>query len=135
MCGLTRRRDRRALGRTIGRGQHFGSFHEHKKSGQSVLPIPKRLAHEYGAPGGGCQALLPLRLRKEDGFDQVLLIAMTGYGQDDDRRRSREARFDDHLVKPIDLAELEALLRRGPGRAGCQALILWLHLFGPAHGN
>ncbi len=58
------------------------------------------------------------RLRKEDGCDQVLLIALTGYGQDDDRRRSREARFDDHLVKPIDLAALEALLRRGPeGRA------------------
>jgi CheY-like chemotaxis protein len=54
------------------------------------------------------------RLRKEDGCDQVLLIALTGYGQDDDRRRSREARFDDHLVKPIDLATLEALLRRGP---------------------
>ena len=35
---------------------------------------------------------------------------MTGYGSEDDRRRSRAAGFDGHLVKPIDFDELERLL-------------------------
>jgi CheY-like chemotaxis protein len=40
----------------------------------------------------------------------VLLVALTGWGQAKDRIRSREAGFDRHLVKPIDFAELEELL-------------------------
>ena len=35
-----------------------------------------------------------------------MLIALTGYGQEEDRRRSREAGFDHHLVKPVDLDRL-----------------------------
>ena len=35
---------------------------------------------------------------------------MTGWGQDEDRRRSHEAGFDHHLVKPVDPADLERLL-------------------------
>ena len=38
------------------------------------------------------------------------LIALTGYGQETDRRRALEAGFHEHLVKPIDLADLEKLL-------------------------
>lgn len=41
----------------------------------------------------------------------VLLVALTGWGQDDDRRRSREAGFDRHLVKPVDADLLDDLLR------------------------
>jgi len=41
----------------------------------------------------------------------MVLIALTGWGQEDDRRRSREAGFDDHLVKPVDYAALVTLLR------------------------
>ncbi|HEY2774882.1 MAG TPA: ATP-binding protein [Candidatus Binatia bacterium] len=41
----------------------------------------------------------------------VTLIAMTGWGQDEDRRRSREAGFDYHLVKPADVHALGTLLR------------------------
>ena len=41
---------------------------------------------------------------------QALLIAVTGYGQESDRRRTREAGFDHHLVKPLDPAALFALL-------------------------
>ena len=37
---------------------------------------------------------------------------MTGYGQEEDRRLSREAGFDAHLVKPLDLEELHELLAR-----------------------
>jgi DNA-binding response OmpR family regulator len=46
----------------------------------------------------------------------VALIALTGWGQEDDRRRSHEAGFDYHLVKPVDVEELQALLASLPGR-------------------
>jgi CheY-like chemotaxis protein len=38
------------------------------------------------------------------------LVALTGWGHEDDRRRAREAGFDDHLVKPAEIGALEALL-------------------------
>jgi signal transduction histidine kinase/ActR/RegA family two-component response regulator len=50
------------------------------------------------------------RLREQVAPEHVLLVAMTGYGQDGDRRNSHEAGFDAHLVKPVDLAALEKLL-------------------------
>lgn len=50
------------------------------------------------------------RLCQESGKDRMLLLAMTGYGQEEDRRRSREAGFDHHLVKPVDLDKLRGLL-------------------------
>lgn len=50
------------------------------------------------------------RLRQEPGLNQMSLIAMTGYGQEADRRRSQEAGFDGHMVKPADPIEIEKLL-------------------------
>ena len=50
------------------------------------------------------------RLREVARRDRVTLVALTGWGQDEDRRRVREAGFDHHLVKPVDLASLQALL-------------------------
>jgi PAS domain S-box-containing protein len=44
----------------------------------------------------------------------VRLVALTGYGQDADRRRAAEASFDDHLVKPVTAEHLERLLRELP---------------------
>jgi CheY-like chemotaxis protein len=40
----------------------------------------------------------------------VLLVAVTGWGQDSDRERSQQAGFDLHLVKPVDLAKLQTVL-------------------------
>jgi two-component system CheB/CheR fusion protein len=40
----------------------------------------------------------------------TVLVAITGYGQDDDRRRSREAGIDHHLVKPVAPETLQKLL-------------------------
>jgi CheY-like chemotaxis protein len=42
-------------------------------------------------------------------------VALTGYGQDEDRRRSKEAGIDVHLVKPVETNALEQLLSRLPG--------------------
>jgi len=50
------------------------------------------------------------RLRALPGIEQAVLIALTGYGQDDDIRQAREAGFDHHLVKPTDLDAIERLL-------------------------
>jgi signal transduction histidine kinase/ActR/RegA family two-component response regulator len=51
------------------------------------------------------------RLRGDPGLPGLVLIALSGYGGEEDRRRSREAGFDHHLVKPCVLEELELLLR------------------------
>jgi signal transduction histidine kinase/CheY-like chemotaxis protein len=50
------------------------------------------------------------RLRAQSGFEEMLLVAVTGYGQDEDRRRSHDAGFDLHLVKPVDSAVLKNLV-------------------------
>jgi CheY-like chemotaxis protein len=50
------------------------------------------------------------RVRAEPWGKGTVLIALTGWGQDEDRRRSRDAGFDLHVVKPVDLAALEHLL-------------------------
>jgi CheY-like chemotaxis protein len=49
------------------------------------------------------------RVRSELGRD-VLLVALTGYGQPEDRARALDAGFDVHLTKPVDFARLEQLL-------------------------
>ena len=56
----------------------------------------------------GCE--VARRLREVARPDRVTLVALTGWGQDEDRRRVREAGFDHHLVKPVDLASLQTLL-------------------------
>jgi PAS domain S-box-containing protein len=70
--------------------------------------------------------LLDLGLPVKDGYDvaselratpygaAATILALSGYGQEQDRRRSREAGFDHHLVKPVDCAVLLDLLARGP---------------------
>ncbi|MEN0036848.1 MAG: ATP-binding protein [Cellvibrio sp.] len=50
------------------------------------------------------------RIRAKSWAEKTLIIATTGWGQDEDRRKSAEAGFDSHFVKPVDLAELMTLL-------------------------
>jgi PAS domain S-box-containing protein len=51
------------------------------------------------------------QLREERACEGTVLVALTGYGQDDDRRRSRAAGFDHHLVKPVTPDAILAVLR------------------------
>ncbi|HEX6864459.1 MAG TPA: response regulator, partial [Thermoanaerobaculia bacterium] len=53
------------------------------------------------------------RIRGEPWGKEMLLIAQTGWGQEEDRRLSREAGFDAHLTKPVDHLKLLKLLTRG----------------------
>ncbi len=54
------------------------------------------------------------RIRAQAWGKRITLVALTGWGQDSDRRRSQEAGFDSHLVKPLDLDKLTQLLARLP---------------------
>ena len=59
------------------------------------------------------------RVREKSWGKDIVVIALTGWGQDDDRRKSEEAGFNGHLVKPVDydkLLELLAALTTNPGR-------------------
>ena len=51
-------------------------------------------------------------LRQSSWSRNVQLIALTGWGQEEDKRRAVAAGFDHHLTKPVDLHRLEALLKR-----------------------
>jgi signal transduction histidine kinase/ActR/RegA family two-component response regulator len=82
---------------------------------------PEVVLLDIGLPRmDGYQVARLLRERPE--METVLLVALTGYGQDEDRRRSQEAGFNAHLVKPVDLDALRAalahsgLLARGGAR-------------------
>ena len=55
---------------------------------------------------------LAQRLKADPRLDGLILIAVTGYGQDVDRRRSRDAGFDGHLVKPVDVDVVDEMIRR-----------------------
>lgn len=56
----------------------------------------------------GCE--LARRLRQEPELEGTVLVALTGFGQEEDRRRIKEAGYDYHLVKPVSLETLESLL-------------------------
>ena len=53
---------------------------------------------------------LAKRLREQQPTGDAVLIALTGYGQAQDRERSEQAGFDHHLVKPVEIERLSALL-------------------------
>jgi PAS domain S-box-containing protein len=55
------------------------------------------------------------RIRDQPWGRGMVLVALTGWGQEEDRRKSQEAGFDAHLVKPVDHAALAKLLAERPG--------------------
>ena len=70
---------------------------------------PELLLIDVGLPGmNGHEAAR--RLRELPEIDDAMLVAVTGYGQEDDRRMSREAGFDRHCVKPLSPQDLTSLL-------------------------
>ena len=73
---------------------------------------PAFILLDIGLPGMDGYAVAQ-RLRTEAICEDSVLIAITGYGQEDDRRRSSEAGFDHHLVKPVDYDALVSLIHQG----------------------
>ena len=84
--------------------------------GETALEIARQFSPDIVVLDIGLPRLSGLevarRLRHDLGLRDTLLIAMTGYGQEEDRRRSQGAGFNAHLVKPVDFGELRALLER-----------------------
>jgi PAS domain S-box-containing protein len=82
--------------------------------GQAAVPAvfdfhPDVVLLDLGLPGmNGYEVAREVRSRPE--FAKLVLAAVTGYGQEEDRRRSREAGFDHHFVKPVDPKDLDSLL-------------------------
>jgi signal transduction histidine kinase len=76
--------------------------------------LPEVVVSDIGLPGlDGYE--VARRIRRLPGMQNALLVALTGYGSDEDRMRSRQAGFNHHLVKPADPLDLLHLLagRRG----------------------
>jgi DNA-binding response OmpR family regulator len=112
---------------------------DNKDSADSLAMLLQLTGHEVFVAHDGHSALVAVELRRPDvvlldiglpslnGHDvcrwirqqpwgkTTVIIALTGWGQEEDRRRSQEAGFDGHLVKPVDhghlLALLESLIR------------------------
>jgi CheY-like chemotaxis protein len=70
---------------------------------------PDVIVMDIGLPEiDGCE--VARRIRGMPDLAGVRLLALTGHGRDEDRQRTRDAGFDHHLVKPVDLDELERLV-------------------------
>jgi CheY-like chemotaxis protein len=64
---------------------------------------------DIGMPGmDGFEVARQVRQRVD--FNNIMLIALTGWGQTEDRNRTRAAGFDHHLVKPANITALQSLL-------------------------
>jgi PAS domain S-box-containing protein len=71
--------------------------------------LPTHVLMDIGMPGmDGYEAARRLRAKHPD--NAFRLIAVTGWGQEEDRQRAREAGFDEHLVKPVGVRELKTVL-------------------------
>ena len=92
--------------------EHVGNTVELAYVGSDVLDKvrefkPNVIILDIGLPDiSGYEVAELLRKEKFDGK----IIALTGYGQDDDKKRVEAAGFDDHLTKPVGLADLQAAL-------------------------
>jgi signal transduction histidine kinase len=78
---------------------------------------PEVILCDLGLPGMDGFAVAQA-VRADPALQATRLVAVSGYGQDEDRQRCREVGFDAHLTKPIEFADLERLLARPPGGNG-----------------
>jgi hypothetical protein len=99
--------------------QTMGFEAESAHDGMEALEAVERLAPDTVLLDIGLPRLngyeVARRLRERGG--RQLLIALTGWGQEEDRERARAAGFDHHLVKPVDLEQLSRILQANPQAA------------------
>jgi PAS domain S-box-containing protein len=97
-------------------GHQVHTVHDGLSVSQAVRDFrPEIILLDIGLPGMTGYEVAK-HLRAQPALDSLVLAAMTGYGQDEDRRRSQEAGFNYHLTKPLDPSKLEALIGMSPGR-------------------
>jgi PAS domain S-box-containing protein len=91
-------------------GNHVCTAHDGPSALEAAATfIPDLVLLDIGLPGMDGHEVAR-RLRQLSGLEEAVLVAQTGWGQDEDRRRSHEAGFNHHLVKPVSPAALQALL-------------------------
>jgi CheY-like chemotaxis protein len=71
---------------------------------------------DVGLPGDVDGYEVARRLRAELPGRRILMLALTGYGQDQDQQRAKAAGFDYHFTKPIDLEQIETVITEWHGR-------------------
>jgi len=73
--------------------------------------LPDLILMDLGMPRmDGFEAARRIRMLPQG--DRITMVALSGWGQEEDRRRTREVGFDDHLVKPVSPADLREVLHR-----------------------
>jgi len=107
---------------------------DNEDSAETMAMLLEALGNEVRVAHDGAQAveqaeafrpsvvLLDIGMPRVDGYEaarriraqawgrDMVLVALTGWGQDEDRRRSQEAGFDRHLIKPVDIDALQQVL-------------------------
>ena len=85
-------------------------------SGTAALEAAERLQPQVAVLDLGMPGMSGLevaqRIREAPWGAAMVLIALTGWGQEEDRRRTKDAGFDHHLVKPVSPEKVEELVRR-----------------------
>ena len=76
--------------------------------------LPEVVVCDIGLPGDMDGHALARAFRREPALAATYLIALSGYGQDEDQQRAREAGFNRHLTKPVAIDELQRLLASLP---------------------
>jgi CheY-like chemotaxis protein len=83
---------------------------------QAELFKPEIILLDIGLPKlNGYEVCRTIRSRA--GGKDVLMVALTGWGQEEDRRQSKDAGFDEHLVKPVEYKALREVIERSWDRA------------------
>ncbi|PTR17225.1 PAS domain S-box-containing protein [Nitrosospira sp. Nsp2] len=77
----------------------------------AAIPVhrPNMILMDIGMPGMDGNEVAR-RIRQQSVFNDIKLVALTGWGQEKDRRRSKESGFDHHLTKPVNLPDLTKLI-------------------------
>jgi CheY-like chemotaxis protein len=75
---------------------------------------PEIVLSDIGLPGEMDGYALARALRAVNGGTAMFLVALSGYGREQDKERSRASGFDAHLTKPVDIHALEALIASRP---------------------
>jgi CheY-like chemotaxis protein len=104
------------LGATLGLAGHEVHLASDGPSGvnAALALLPDAALVDIGLPGfDGYE--VARRIRAKSLGKPIHLVALTGYGQPEDRRRTLDAGFDDHLVKPVDPVRLAEMLSERAG--------------------
>ena len=99
-------------------GQQTRQAHEGKGALQAAAEYkPDLIFMDIGLPGMSGHEIAS-RMRSELGLTDTFIVALSGYGSDEDRRKSLHAGFDSHLVKPLDPTALPGILAAAERRQG-----------------